>query len=548
MAADLAIGVPARLERSAGAVIARQTARRCLRSAALWGYVFGITVASSALSYGRIYKTHAERQRLAATFGSNHAASALFGPAPQLQTVAGFTAFKVSMTLMVIGAIWGLLTSTRLLRGDEDAGRWEVLLSGRTTRRRAVLQVLGGLAAGVGILWVITALVTVVVGRSSSVHISVAAGLYLALALVTSAVMFLAVGALASQLAANRRQAAGYGGVFLGASYALRMAADAGTGLHWLVWASPLGWVEQLQPLVAPRPWALVPVACFAGIVGALAVYFAGRRDLGASVWRDRTTKDPHVRLLSGPTGLTLRLTRSSITWWIVAVAVCGLLMGVVSKAAGTTIVGSSVKQIFSRLGSPGTGADAFLGIAFLIMAIVVGFEAAAEVNAARSEEAEGRLDHLLADAVSRSKWFSGRLIVGVAALIITGITAGVFSWIGAASEHSGVSFTTALDAGLNIVPASVFVLGIGALTVGLSPRRTTAVVYVVLGWSVLIEFVGGFFVQNHWVLDTSLFHQMASAPAVSPHWWTDAVLVVLGMLAMVVGDRALRLRDLQGE
>ena len=77
--------------------------------------------------------------RLAAAFGNNTSTLALFGPAPRLQTVGGFTVFKVSMTLTIIGAVWGLLTSSRLLRGEEDAGRWDLLLSGRTTgagRRR----------------------------------------------------------------------------------------------------------------------------------------------------------------------------------------------------------------------------------------------------------------------------------------------------------------------------------------------------------------------------------------------------------------------------
>ena len=178
----------------------------------LWGYVFGVIVASSALTYTRIYKTPAERERLADVFGQDHAASALFGPAPQLQTVAGFTVFKVSMTLMIIGAVWGLLTSTRLLRGDEDAGRWEILVSGQTTQRRGVALVLTGLGVAAAVLWAITALVTVVVGRSSSVHVGAAAGLYLALALVASAVMFLAVGAVTSQLAPGRSQAGGYAG------------------------------------------------------------------------------------------------------------------------------------------------------------------------------------------------------------------------------------------------------------------------------------------------------------------------------------------------
>lgn len=228
-------------------VIARYSARRCVRGAVLWGYVFGVTVASSAITYGRIYKTPADRRRLAATFGQNHAASSLFGPAPQLQTVAGFTVYKASMSLMIVGAVWGLLTSTRLLRGDEDAGRWEILLSGPTTRSRAAAEALAGLGVAAAVLWVLTALVTVATGRLSSVRIAAPSGLFLAVALVASAVMFLGVGALTSQLAPNRRQAAGWAAAVLAASYGLRMVGDAGTGLHWLVWVSPLGWVEELR-------------------------------------------------------------------------------------------------------------------------------------------------------------------------------------------------------------------------------------------------------------------------------------------------------------
>src|ERR1019366_4277156 len=128
-----------------------------------------IVVASSALSYVSIYKTQAERHRLEVAFGSNNATSALFGPAARLQTVAGFTVFKASMTLIILGAVWGLLTSTRLLRGEEDSGRWELLLAGQTTRKRATVQALVGLAGGVATLWAITALITVVTGRSSKV-------------------------------------------------------------------------------------------------------------------------------------------------------------------------------------------------------------------------------------------------------------------------------------------------------------------------------------------------------------------------------------------
>src|ERR1700734_347695 len=169
--ADLTADRPAlaapRTARPAGTVIARLTARKAVRSGVVWGYVFGALIASSAVSYTRIYPTQAARDALAAAYGANKATSALFGPAPQLQTVAGFTDFKISMTLMLLGAVWGLLTSTRLLRGEEDGGRWELLLTGRTTRRRAAAQALAGLGVGAAALWALTAILTVGVGLDS---------------------------------------------------------------------------------------------------------------------------------------------------------------------------------------------------------------------------------------------------------------------------------------------------------------------------------------------------------------------------------------------
>ena len=69
--------------------------------------------------------------------------------------------------LIIVGAIWGLLTATRLLRGEEDAGRWELFLAGRTTRRHAAAQAIAGLAAGFVVLWTLTAAFTVVAGSRS---------------------------------------------------------------------------------------------------------------------------------------------------------------------------------------------------------------------------------------------------------------------------------------------------------------------------------------------------------------------------------------------
>ena len=545
MQAEFAVGPVASRERGAAIVVLRLTARRAVRSGVLWGYVFGLYVATQALAYASSYRTVAQRAGLAKEFGANAGVSALVGPAHDIQTVAGFTVWKCLAVLAVVGAVWGLLTATRLLRGEEDAGRWELLLAGQTTRRVAAAQALVGLACGVAVLWTVSAVITVVVGRSSKVDISAPGALFLAVAVVAAAAMFLAVGALASQLAATRRQASAYAAAALGVSYALRMVADSGTGLGWLRWTSPLGWVEELQPLTAPHPLALLPIVGLIAVLGFLAVRLAGERDLGSSMLDDHASSAPHTRLLSGPSGLDLRLARPTLAGWGVGIAAYGLVLGLVAKSAGSAISSSSsLTRAFSRLGA--VGAEAYLGVAFLLMAVLVAFVASGQISSARAEEAEGRLDHLLVRPVSRWSWLVGRLGVVTVVLLLGGLVAGVFTWLGAASQQSGVSFGTVLQAGLNVVPPAVCILGLGALVFGIWPRASTVATYGVLVWSFLVELVGGVVGLNHWVLDSSVFHQMAAAPAVSPDWTSGGVLLAVGVVAGLAGVIAFNFRDLQ--
>jgi ABC-2 type transport system permease protein len=545
-AAPVARSGPAPAGRSPTTVVLRRTARRTTRSGALWGYVFGAVVVSSAWSYSGIYRSPAQRAALAAAFGSNRTTIALFGPAPNLGTVAGFTVLKTFLTLTVIGAVWGLLTATRLLRGEEQDGRWELLLAGATTRGRATAQAAGGLLAGIAALWAVTSVILEVAGHSSRVDIGAGAGLFFALALVAGALMFTAVGALTSQLAATRRQAAGYAGVFLGVSYALRLVADSGTGLHWLVWCTPLGWVEELQPLTSPRWLPLVPVVAFTVVVGAVTVRLAGARDIGSSILPDRDRAEPHLRLLSGQLGLTVRLVRPTLVAWAAALVASGLLFGLVAEGAGATLSGSSVRDVFARLGASGGGASAYLGVTFLVVAVLLAFVGAAQVTAARSEESAGRLDPLLTRPVTRTRWLAGRLLVAVLALAACAVLAGLSTFVGALAGGAHVGAGAVVGAGLNTLAPAVCVLGLGALAYGVAPRTTAPVVYGVVTWSVLVDVIGGIGGLDHWVADTSVFHQMAAAPSVSPNWQATGWLATLGVVSAVAGCAALARRDVQ--
>ncbi len=526
-------------------VVARRAARSASRSGLVWGLGFGSYVAVSSLGYASSYSTPAEREQFARLFGANAAVNALIGPARRLDTVTGFTAWRSLGVLGVVGAIWGLLAATRLLRGEEDAGRWELLLSGHATRRGATGQTLAGLAAGLVALWATTSAIVAVAGRSATARISPRAALFMGAALVAPAVVFVAVGALTSQLAATRRQAAGWAGGLLAVAYVVRMVAGSSSRLSWLRWLSPLGWVEQLHPLTGSAGPAFLPIVALVAVLVATSLAVAGRLDLGGSVVRDRVSSEPRTRLLGSPLGLAARLGRSVILAWTLGIAAMSLLMGVLARTAGRSMEGSAgLAQLLARMGARGSGAAAYLGLAFLVVGVLIAFAAAGQVAHAREEEAEGRLDQLLARPVGRTRWLSGRVLLIVAVVAVEGCVAGLVAWLGSASQHTGIGFSMVVESGLNVVAPALLVAGIGVLALGAAPRATSAITYGFLVWSALLQFIGGFVQANHWLLDTSIFHHMTAAPAVAPDWGTAAVIVLVAAVSAATGAVLFHRRD----
>jgi ABC-2 type transport system permease protein len=531
-----------------GAVVVGQVMRRAGRSGALWGLVFGFYVAAQTLAYTSAYKTQAARNQLVHAFGTNIGLNALIGPAHAINTVAGFASWRLVGTLSLLGGIWGLLTSTRLMRGDEEAGRYELLLAGQTTRRRASAQAVVGLGVGLALLFAFTAFGTILTGQASTVAFTVGQSLFFAVTLVSGASVFLAIGALTSQLANTRRRAASMAGVVFGVSYALRMVADSDPGLHWLVWLSPLGWIEEARPLTDPHPLALLPVLVFVIAVITVTLRLAGTRDLGTATLPSRDASAPHMTLVGRPATLAIRLMRPVALGWLFAVAAFSVLIGTVAESSTKDLTGSKgVEALIGRLGGHGSLVATYLGLTFLILAFMIALVAAGQVTAIRAEEADGHLENLVVRPVSRRSWYLGRLGLSALLLLVAGLLGGVGAWVGAASQHSGLQIGSLLVAGLNVVPPSLMLLGLGALVLGAWPRRTSGIVYGYLVWSFLVEFIGGVIHTSHWLLDTSVFFHIVPAPATSPDWTSAAIVSGLGVVGAVVGTILLERRDLLG-
>lgn len=533
-------------DRRAGRALSLLTARRAGRSGLLWGLLFGATVAATMSQYPSMFPTVAARRDVARSLEPNVGFRAVFGVMHHMDTVAGYTAYKVGYTLLILGAIWGLLTATRVLRGEEDGGRWELLLAGQTTPGRAARQVALGLGVGVVALWVPTAVLSAATGASARVGIAVGSSVFFATAMVSAAAMFVAVGMLASQLAATRHDADLLGAAVMGGSYLVRMAADSDPGLGWLRWLSPFGWVEELRPLTGSKPLAFVPIVVLVAVLITVAVRIAARRDIGASVLGEREAPEPRTLLLGGQAGLTVRLTRTSTIVWTTALAMTGLVFGLVTQAAGRVSKSSpTFERILARLGGTNAGAVAYLGYVFLVAGGLVAIAVAGQVAAMRNEEADGHLDNLLVRPVARWQWLGVRLVVGLVLVVGAGAVVGTAAWVGAISQHTHVGFVSLLEAGLNVVPPAVFVLGVGVLTFGVLPRLAIGVTYGLVVWSFLAETVASVVDANRWIRDTSPFLHITPAPAAPPDWTAAVWLVALGVVLAGLGVAAFARRDL---
>src|SRR5690349_15654116 len=75
-----------------------------------------------------------------AKLAANPAIRTLFGKPVALDQAGGFTVWRVGTFLAVLLGAWAILATTRITRGEEDAGRWDILLAGRVPMRAVVAR------------------------------------------------------------------------------------------------------------------------------------------------------------------------------------------------------------------------------------------------------------------------------------------------------------------------------------------------------------------------------------------------------------------------
>lgn len=540
--------------RSPQTVVARFVARRTLKQVLLLGVIFGFYAASKVIGFVEAYKSAAAREAFAKSFGNNTGMNALLGVPHNIGTIPGYTNWNVMGIVVLIGSIWGLNLATKYFRGEEESGRTELLLTGNTTAWQATTNTLLGLFTNLVLMYVIVAVSFTLIGKYQGVGYGTQNALFFALAAVSSTVLFVAIGAFTSQLMPTRTRATIAGAVVFAVSFLLRAVGDT-TSQHWVLNVTPLGWIENLLPLVNSKPLWLLPIFGSALILVVLTIWISGRRDIGESVFADKDSAKPRTGLLSSPFAAAIRLTRTVSVAWILAIAAMGYLYGSLTMSVVQTLgngpgQGKGLHKALSKLtqSSHLSLATLFIGAIFLILMIAAMAYVASALGKVRDEEAQGYVDNFLVQPIGRLQWLGGRvLLVTIISLLIC-LFASLGLYAGQAVQHVGVPLHLLLEAGANMAAPVLFTVGACVFAFGFVPRLTHFVAYGVIGWSFLISILASGTKLSHWVLDTSVLHQTTLAPAVNPNWTVNSWMIVIGLVLCLLGMLRFNYRDLTSE
>ncbi len=529
--------------RGTALVLARQAFRDARVRTIAFVYLFALYAYIQPAGYRHTYPTVTDRLGFARSFGPNKALRLFYGEPHDLLTVSGYTAWRVGGTLAIFAAVFGLLAAVRALRTDEDTGRMELVLAGIVGRRTTYLTALAAIAAGVLLLWLGEFTGFLIGGLSAG------GAAYLALATVSVTPVLVGIGALSSQLAPTRRLALELGGSVLALMFLLRVIADTGRGAGWLRWMTPLGWAEQLRPFAGAQPFVLLLPLAASALLLALSEKIALRRDIGTGTLPVRDSAAPRLGLLSSPTALALRSERTSLIVWASGVGVFALILGVVSKSVSSAGIPPGVQRELAKLGSGSIATPTgYLAFVFLFFVLVVSLFACAQVGAARHEEADGRLETLLALPVGRTRWLGGRLALAAGGACLISLTAGLLTWIGATSAGIHISPARMLEAGANCLPVALLFLGIAALAYAIVPRVSAAIAYGVLTVAFLWQLVAALLDVPQWLVDLTPFAHVGLVP--TQPFRTGAATVMLAVAAgcALAAVWVFRRRDLTGE
>jgi ABC-2 type transport system permease protein len=528
------------------AILLRQRLRRDWLQVLLWILATVLMAYAGYVGVTQSYGTHADRVEVLAAVMANPVIM-MFRGLPSGASEGQFLAFEILPWLTMLAALMSTFLAVRHTRGDEEAGRSELVAA--TPAGRAlptVATIIHGVAANV-VLGVLVALALI------GAKLDAGGSWLMGATSATTGIAFLGIGLIAAQLMRTSRGANALTvwilvGTFLvnGIGNVAGTPSDDLTRIvsSPLVWLSPFGWAEQARPYDTDNVWPALLGLAVGLVLAIVATALQSVRDIGEGFIPARAGRTHARPALSSPHALVWRLTSGAIVGWAVGGALTGVLATTLSGLAGQ-VAGQNpaVEQILDKIGKAGNLEETVVSVFFTMMGILAACAAVQIVVRARQEEAHGTAENVLALPVGRVRWLLDYMLVATAAIAIIVAAGMLAAYAGLAGNKDASSLSqvvTVVGLGQGLA-ACVFTV-VTALVFVLIPRGTIGIAWTLVLLATMFGLFGPLFGLPTW---TTRFSPFAVAPIVSNGdadlrgtWWLVLVVAVGAAASLVLMRR----------
>ena len=471
-----------------------------------WGVGMGLVVVLPMASVATLLTTPQAREQLvslAATFAWNADVVAV-------DTIGGYATFKIGIFIFLI-AIWPLLAASRMLRGEEDSGSLDVLLSLPRPRVRVALEKLAAIWTALLAMGLLIGLLVFVGGWKFGGDFGLGHALLFGfnLALVCTVIAGLAL--LISQFTQERGPAAGWTAGLLLVFIVLDMVHRVIPDSEWISRFSPVYYYNLSKPLVpshGANAGAMLLLLALTLVLSGAAVWLFARRDVGGTVPLPRRLRVPERkpsralpvgdRSLGSVYARSLGMIAMPAFWWTLGIAgFAGWMVFAVqqmeTRLSALFTSSPAMITLIRNLGGGNASLSAgFLSAMFVLLPLFLMAFAVTQVSSWSSDESDGRLDLVLATPQPRLWVLLGRF----AALASATIVIAVVTLLASAGAAAAAGLT--LDSGdlaaamLGMIPLGLLIAAIGYLASGWlrTAADTGLLSFLLLIWF-FISFIG---------------------------------------------------------
>lgn len=472
-----------------------------------WGVGTGLLIYVVLSSFSQLVSTPQARASLVTLSQS----FAWLSAPVAVDTPGGYATFKYGGTITLV-AIWALIAGSRALRGEEERGSMDVLLSLPRSRVLVAVQKLAAILTALLSMAIVTALIVYAAGAQAQASFTFVNAVLFSLNIALVASVFAGIALFISQFTGERGSASGLTGLLLVLFLVLDMVHRIFNGTEWISQLSPFYYYNLNKPLVpgyTVDPAGFLVLAGLLLVLSAAAIWCFARRDVGAPIplprWIPRRSATPVSRPLPvGDWSLGSIYARSLATisratlWWTVGIAGYAVWIVFIVKQTESllaTIAQSSpaMAAVLKSLGGSSALTSAtILSAMFAFLPIALMAFAVTQAHRWSADEEDGRLELLLATPQPRLQVLIARFAALSTSVIVIGFLTLLAELL--ASALSGVTLDDGhvAAAALGMIPLGLLIGALGYLFSGwLRAAFDTGLLSLLLALWFFISFLG---------------------------------------------------------